>query len=387
MNNFIYDIPTKVYFGQGQIVHLPELIQTCGSRVLLVYGGGSVKKTGVYDTITHLLRENGIEWQELSGVQSNPKIGSVREGVRLVREHQLDCVLAVGGGSTLDCSKAICAGVPYAGDPWELVLDRTKVQDCLPLITVLTMAATGSEMDNIAVISNPETKDKRGFSSYGMYPRFSILDPAYTFTVPRSQTAAGTADIMSHIMESYFDQVRGASVQDGLSEALLKTCIQSAPVALAHPDDYEARANLMWASSLAINGLISYGEDAAWAVHPMEHELSAFYDITHGAGLALLTPYWMQYVLREETLPRFVEYGVNVWGIDPEQEDMAIARQAITKTREFFDSIGMPSHLSELDIDDTHFDVMAMKAAAGGLAYGFVPLDKQDVRRIYEMAL
>ena len=161
MNNFIYDIPTKVYFGQGQIVHLPELIQTCGTRVLLVYGGGSVKKTGLYDTITNLLKENGIAWQELSGVQANPKIGSVREGVRLVREHQLDCVLAVGGGSTLDCSKAICAGAAYEGDPWELVLDRTKVKECLPLITVLTMAATGSEMDNIAVIQSGNPRQAR----------------------------------------------------------------------------------------------------------------------------------------------------------------------------------------------------------------------------------
>ena len=360
MNNFIYDIPTKVYFGQGQIVHLPELIQTCGSRVLLVYGGGSVKKTGLYDTITHLLRENGIEWQELSGVQSNPKIGSVREGVRLVREHQLDC---------------------------ELVLDRTKVQDCLPLITVLTMAATGSEMDNIAVISNPETKDKRGFSSYGMYPRFSILDPVYTFTVPRSQTAAGTADIMSHIMESYFDQVRGASVQDGLSEALLKTCIQSAPVALAHPDDYEARANLMWAASLAINGLNSLGKNRAWTCHPLEHVLSAYYDITHGVGLAILTPRWMKHVLNEQTVDVFARFALNVWSVDPQLDCWTAAQQGIEKLSEFFASMGLPLTLREVGIDESRLEEMAEKAAETDFSRAFVPLTREDILQIYRACL
>lgn len=331
--------------------------------------------------------ENGIEWQELSGVQSNPKIGSVREGVRLVREHQLDCVLAVGGGSTLDCSKAICAGVPYAGDPWELVLDRTKVQDCLPLITVLTMAATGSEMDNIAVISNPETKDKRGFSSYGMYPRFSILDPVYTFTVPRSQTAAGTADIMSHIMESYFDQVRGASVQDGLSEALLKTCIQSAPVALAHPDDYEARANLMWAASLAINGLNSLGKNRAWTCHPLEHVLSAYYDITHGVGLAILTPRWMKHVLNEQTVDVFARFALNVWSVDPQLDCWTAAQQGIEKLSEFFASMGLPMTLREVGIDESRLEEMAEKAAETDFSRAFVPLTREDILQIYRACL
>ena len=387
MNNFIYDIPTKVYFGQGQIVHLPELIQTCGTRVLLVYGGGSVKKTGLYDTITNLLKENEIAWQELSGVQANPKIGSVREGVRLVREHQLDCVLAVGGGSTLDCSKAICAGAAYEGDPWELVLDRTKVKECLPLITVLTMAATGSEMDNIAVMSNPETHDKRGFSSYGMYPRFSILDPTYTYTVPQGQTAAGTADIMSHIMESYFDQVRDASVQDGLSEALLKTCIQSGPAALARPDDYTARANLMWAASLAINGLNSLGKNRAWTCHPLEHVLSAYYDITHGVGLAIATPRWMKHVLNEQTVDVFARFALNVWGVDPQLDCWTAAQQGIDRLSAFFASMGLPMTLREVGIDESRLEEMADQAAKNDFSRAFVPLTREDILEIYRACL
>ena len=375
MKNFNYHIPTDIYFGKGKIRVLGDKITAIGQNILLVYGGGSIKKRA------------GVTVSELPGVEPNPRIQSVRKGIEICRAKGIEGVLAVGGGSTIDCAKVIAAGACYEGDAWELVLDARKITKALPVASVLTLAATGSEMDGFAVISDMEKNEKWGTGNDITKPVFSILDPEYTFSVSKYQTACGTSDIMSHTFENYFNRVPGAYLQARMAEGILKTCIKYAPVAMEEPDNYEARANLMWASSLAINGLISYGEDAAWAVHPMEHELSAFYDITHGAGLALLTPYWMQYVLREETLPRFVEYGVNVWGIDPEQEDMAIARQAITKTREFFDSIGMPSHLSELDIDDTHFDVMAMKAAAGGLAYGFVPLDKQDVRRIYEMAL
>lgn len=387
MNNFIYDIPTKVYFGEGQIAHLPELIRTCGKRVLLVYGGGSIKKSGLYDTIIGLLKENGIESQELSGVQSNPKIESVRQGIQIVREHQLDCVLAVGGGSTLDCSKAICAGVKYDGDPWELVLDRTKVKACLPLITILTMAATGSEMDNIAVISNPETQDKKGFSSYGMFPKFSILDPTYTYSVPALQTAAGTADIMSHIMESYFDQVRDASVQDGISEALLKTCIESAPIALKKPNDYQARANLMWAASLAINGLNSLGKNRAWTCHPLEHVLSAYYDITHGVGLAILTPRWMKHVLNEQTVDVFARFALHVWNVDPQLDCWAAAEEGIARLYEFFVSLGLPMTLREVGIDESRLEEMAEKAAESDFSRSFQPLTCEDILEIYRASL
>ena len=257
----------------------------------------------------------------------------------------------------------------------------------LPIAAVLTNAATGSEMDAFAVISDMEKNEKWGSGNDHTKPVFSILDPTYSMSLPAFQTASGASDIMSHTFENYFNRTKGAYIQSRLAEGVLKTCIHYTPIALAEPDNYEARANLMWASSLAINGLLSCGESAAWSVHAMEHELSAFYDITHGAGLALLTPYWMEYVLREENVWKYVEYGVNVWGIDAQRAPMEIARAAIDKTREFFTSIGMPAHLSELGIDDAHFDIMAEKAANGGLAHGFEPLAKEDVLKIFRMAL
>lgn len=387
MENFFYHVPTDIYFGRGQIAQLGARMASVSKKLLLVYGGGSIKRTGLYDAVCAQLAGAGIEWTELAGVEPNPRIESVRRGVALCRENGLTAVLAVGGGSTIDCAKMVAAGVCYEGDAWDLVLDRRKLTAALPIAAVLTNAATGSEMDGFAVISDMEKNEKWGSGNDHTKPVFSILDPTYSMTLPAWQTASGASDIMSHTFENYFNQTRGAYLQARLAEGVLKTCIHYTPIALEKPDDYEARANLMWASSLAINGLLSCGESAAWSVHAMEHELSAFYDITHGAGLALLTPYWMEYVLREETVWKFVEYGVNVWGLDPNGAPMDIARAAIDKTRAFFASIGMPAHLRELGIDEEHFDIMAEKAANGGLAHGFVPLAKEDVLAIYRMAL
>lgn len=386
MQNFHYNIPTQIYFGKGQIANLGDNLKKLSDRVLLVYGGGSIKRNGLYDAVAQQLKNAGISWEELSGVEPNPRIESVRRGVALCREHQLGAVLAVGGGSVIDCAKVVASGTYYDGDPWDQVLDSDKITKALPVVSVLTLAATGSEMDGFAVISDLSKNEKWGTGNDVTKPVFSIMDPEYTYTVSARQTAAGTADIMSHTFENYFTQEKGAYLQARFCESILKTCIKYAPVALHSPGDYEARANLMWASSMAINGICSYGENTAWAVHPMEHELSAFYDITHGVGLAIMTPNWMEYVLNEDTVWRFVEYGKNVWGIQS-GTDMEIARGAITKTREFFTSLGLPATLGEIGIDSTHFDVMAQKAADGGLEYGFIPLDKEDVKKIFEMAL
>ena len=333
------------------------------------------------------LKRAGSNVYELSGVEPNPRIQSVRAGVKICKENDIEAVLAVGGGSSIDCAKIIAAGACYDGEPWDLVLDANKITRALPVASVLTLAATGSEMDGFAVISDMEKNEKWGSGNDVTRPVFSIMDPEYTYSVSKYQTACGSSDIMSHTFENYFNSTKGAYIQARMAEGILKTCIKYAPVAIEEPENYEARANLMWASSLAINGLISYGEDAAWAVHPMEHELSAFYDITHGAGLALLTPYWMEYVLNDDTLEKFVEYGTNVWDIDKDKAPMEIAKEAIAKTREFFDSIGMPSRLRDLDIDETHFETMAEKAADGGLENGFIPLNKEDVMNIFKMAL
>ncbi len=387
MDNFYYHVPTDIYFGRGEVRHLGARMAQLSKNILLVYGGGSIKRSGLYDAVAAQLADAGVSFTELSGVEPNPRVGSVRRGIALCREHGLTAVLAVGGGSTIDCAKMVAAGVCYEGDVWELVLDRKKITAALPVAAVLTNAATGSEMDGFAVISDTEKHEKWGSGNNYTKPVFSILDPTYSMTLPAYQTASGASDIMSHTLENYFNRTKGAYLQARLAEGVLKTCIHYAPIALEKPDDYEARANLMWASSLAINGLLSCGESAAWSVHPIEHELSAFYDITHGAGLALLTPYWMEYVLREETLWKFVEYGVNVWGIDERREPMEIARAAIRRTREFFTAIGMPAHLRELNIGGEHFDEMAEKAANGGLANGFVPLGKEDVLKILRAAL
>ncbi|MGN0659291.1 MAG: iron-containing alcohol dehydrogenase [Emergencia sp.] len=384
MQNFEYSIPTKIYFGKGQIRKLAEITQF-GTRVLMVYGGGSVKRSGVYDKAAAVLRENAVEFFELSGVDPNPRIETVELGAKLCREKKIDAVLAIGGGSTIDCSKAIAAAARYEGNAWDLVLDSSRITEALPVAAVLTLAATGSEMDGYAVITNPETNDKLDMASELIKPAFSILDPKFTYSVPASQTAAGTADIMSHVLEVYFTTEKDAFLQARMCEAVLKTCIRYGPVAIAEPDNYEARAQLMWASSLAINGLLSYGSDVQWTVHPIEHELSAYYDITHGAGLAILTPAWMEYVLSDETVDKFAEYAVNVWQIHPQPDKWALARAGIEKTRQFFCGMGLPKTLKEVGIGEEKLKEMADKL--DNLTDTYVPLTPEQILEIYKMVL
>ncbi|MGJ0845162.1 iron-containing alcohol dehydrogenase [Tissierella praeacuta] len=389
MLNFNYNIPTKVFFGEGKIEVLGKQIKKHGSRVLLAYGGGSIKKTGIYDEVVKILRENNIPYYELSGIEPNPRVESVEEGVKICRDNDIDFILAVGGGSTIDCSKAIAAAYYYKGNPWDLVIGKAKIEKVLPIGTILTLSATGSEMDAGAVITNMETNQKYGFGHPGFFPKFSILDPRYTYTVSKYQTASGVADIMSHTFEEYFSNEKGAYLQDRLAEAILKTCIKYGGIAIDEPQNYEARANLMWASSLAINGLLGYGKDSLWSVHPLEHELSAYYDITHGVGLAILTPHWMEYVLDEDNLWKFVEYGINVWNIDSNFDDMKIAKLAIEKTSQFFKSLGIPMSLKEVGIDEDKLEVMAKDVIEykEGPVGNFKPLDYKDVLSIYKKAL
>lgn len=386
MNNFYFQLPTKVYFGKGQIVHLGEEIKKYSDNVLLVYGGGSIKRTGLYDTIKDLCVQNDIKVYELPGVEPNPRIGTVRKGAALCKEHGIGAVLAVGGGSVIDCAKVVAAATKYDGDAWDLVLDSSLVKEALPIFTVLTIAATGSEMDRGAVISNPETNDKLAMFSSLFYPKVSILDPEYTYSVPKGQTAAGVADIMSHAFEKYFTRVKGAYLQDRIGEAILQTCIHYGPIAYHEPENYEARANLMWAASQAIDGVTWRGNDVQSTAHPIEHQLSAYYDITHGVGLAILTPVWMEYILNDETLYKFVEYGVNVWRICPDKDDYEIAKEAIAKTKEFFKSIDIPSTLREVGIGEEHLEIMAKKGSHN-LQNAFYPLDEQDVLQILKNAL
>lgn len=385
MENFYYNIPTRVEFGRGAIERLPEFVKELGSRVLIVYGGGSVKRTGLYDKVVRLLDENGIAHVELSGAMPNPRLSSVRSGIDMCRENDIEVILPVGGGSTIDCAKAIAAGAFYDGDVWELTDEPERIERALPIIAVPTMAATGSEMDPYSVITNEDTKSKCDIFSELLYPVYSILNPEYTYTVPAYQTAAGVADIMSHIFEVYFTENGDTFMQDRMMESLLKVLIKYGPVAVKEPDNYDARANIMWASEWAINGFIACGKKGPWPAHSIEHQLSAYYDITHGHGLAIITPVLMEYILGEKSLPHLVNYGVNVWDIDKNMEPYEIAREAIAKTAALYEEMGLSADLEELGVpygDD--FDEMAAKAAAEGLKYCLVPLGKEDVVEIYK---
>ena len=386
MNDFTYSIPTTIHFGRDQLSHLAELKES-GSHVLLVYGGGSIKRSGLYDAVLHELDKAGLTVFELPGVEPNPRIESVRRGVELCQKEQIDMVLAVGGGSAIDCAKVVAAGAKYAGDAWELVTDPSKIAAALPIYAISTLSATGSEMDTIAVISDLTKNEKWPTAAAVLRPTMSILNPEYTYSVPARQTSAGTADIISHIFENYFTNVRDASVQLGFCEALLKTVFTSGAIALREPDNYAARANLMWASCFAINGLLQVGAEVTWCVHPIEHELSAFYDIVHGEGLAILTPRWMRYVLSDQTAAVFAAYGRNVWGLSGDN-DNAVAMKAIAETEKFFfQTLRLPSTLRDVGItDETHFEIMAEKAAAGCKG-AFVPLTKDDIISIFRMSL
>lgn len=386
MNNFRFHAPTEMLFGKGQIKHLTDVISRYGKNVLLCYGGGSIKRNGIYDKIKELLKDCKIV--ELSGIEPNPKIETVERGIRLCREHNIDVVLAAGGGSTIDCAKVVAAGVNYEGNAWDIVTDPSKITKVLPIVTILTLAATGSEMDSYAVISNMKTNEKIGTGSWGMIPKTSICDPEYLYSVPKMQTAAGTADIMSHVIENYFSTVNDSFVADKFAEGLLQTCLKYCPIALENPENYEARANLMWASSMALNGITECGKDQPWTCHPIEHELSAFYDITHGVGLAIITPKWMRYILSDKTVDKFVQYAENVFNIENNGDKFAVANKAIDKTEQFFSACGIPMTLKELNIDETHFEKMAEDAVKfGGLQYAYVPLDKQDVINILKECL
>lgn len=389
MLNFKHDIPTKLYFGKGQLEHLTEELSRFGTKVLLAYGGGSIKRTGLYDKIKAMLDESNFTVFELDGIEPNPRIESVQRGVEICRTNDVDVILAVGGGSTIDCSKAVAVGTFYEGDLWEMVTNSKPGRKALPLIDVLTIAATGSEFDGGGVISNLTLNDKMGASF--TYPAVSFCDPELTFTVPAYQTAAGSADIMNHIFEGYFSKTSDSDLSDGIAETILKSVIKNLPIALAIPDNYAARANLMANSSVACSGIPEYGKQStAWPCHAMEHQLSAYYDITHGVGLAILTPRWMRHILAKDStiaLPRFVRFARNVWGLEGDDE-MALAKAGIDRLEQFFGEVGIPMTLTELNIDRTHFDEMAAKANKGNrLASAFVPLDEEDVKEILEACL
>lgn len=389
---FIYCNPTKVYFGHDAMSHIYEELPRWGKNVLLVYGGGSIKESGIYDKVVDEIRKAGVSAYEISGVKPNPELPLAVKGARFCREAGIDLILAVGGGSVIDTAKVIAGSALYEGDPWELVKSRAQISRALPLLAISTMAATGSEMNSCAVITNPDTHEKLGWTTEALRPKVSFLDPKNTFTVPPAQTAFGSADILSHILEVYLNRAEGFDAMDGFMESMMRSVIRWAPLAMADGANEEARANLLWDSEWAINDLIDRGHSVSWSCHALEHELSAFYPVPHGLGLAILTPAFMEYVLNEDTAPRLARFAARVMGVKEGKNEMKTARKGIKKLRKFFrKALSLPGSLSEIGMDDALFEDMAAHAMAwkgeDGILHGFSPLTEEDLLAIYRKAL
>lgn len=388
MNNFVFHNPTRLIFGRGQLTQLRPELERYGKRVLVVYGGGSIKRTGLYDEVLSILRDAGAEVHELAGVEPNPRLGTVHKGVEICRREQIDFILAIGGGSVIDCVKAIAVGARYEGDVWEVITRKGQATGAVPFGTVLTLAATGSEMNPGSVITNWATKEKVGWNAPPYtYPAFSILDPVYTFTVPRNQTVYGVVDMMSHALEQYFHDATNTPLQDRWIEGLLRTVIEAAPTALENPEEYEARETLLLCGTMALNRILSMGTIGDWATHSIEHAVSAVYDIPHGGGLAILFPNWMKYCL--ETNPgRFAQLAVRVFAVDPAgRSDREVGLEGIERLRQFWSRIGAPSRLADYQIGEDQIDLMAEKATPNGVIGRFRKLTKEDVAEIYRMSL
>lgn len=385
MENFVYYNPTQLIFGRGQLAQLEEKAKQLGNTVLLVYGGGSIKRSGLYDKVTALLQAAGCRVLELPGVEPNPRLSTVKKGIDLCRTEGVDWILAVGGGSVIDAAKAVAVGVPYEGDVWDFYSRKAVAEKALPLGTVLTLAATGSEMNRGSVVTNWETKEKHGAGT--TFPTFSILDPENTFSVPRDQTIYGISDILSHVFEQYFTHTTEIPLQTRFAESIMKTVIENAERVLENPHDYDARANILYCGTMALNGTLPVGVTTDWATHSIEHAVSAVYDIPHGGGLAIIFPKWMRYVYREN-VARFVRFAVEVWNVDPAgKTDEEVALEGIAATEAFFARIGAPTRLADYQITDEYLEEMAEKATPFGPIGQFKTLTKEDVLEILRMAL
>ncbi len=390
MNNFIYNIPTKVYFGENQLQkNLGQEIKKYGEKVLLVYGGGTIKKIGLYQDIIQELQDFNIEVYEFSGIEPNPRHTSINKAASICKEKDIDVILGVGGGSVIDSCKIIAAGRYYDGDIWDFVAKKAEIQKALPIITILTLAATGSEMNTTSVISNIETNEKKSVKSPLTLPKVSFLDPTITYSVNKYQTACGSCDILSHILETYFSRNNGLYMLDTVMEGLMKTVIKYSKIAYNQPKNYEARANLMWASSWAINGFARMDRQPnIWVCHLLEHQLSAFYDITHGLGLAILTPRYLRYMLNENTVDRYYQFGVNVWNIDESLPKMEVAEKSIECLEKLlYKDLELTNNLSDLNIDERHFEEMANRICSNGIVEGFMDIDKEDIMEIFKECL
>ncbi|MEG1364880.1 MAG: iron-containing alcohol dehydrogenase [Cetobacterium sp.] len=386
MLNFDFQNKTEIIFGKNTEERVGVETAKYGKKVLLHYGGGSIKKSGLYDRVITELKNNNIEIFELNNVKPNPRLSLVNEGIKICKENNIDIILAVGGGSVIDSAKAIAAGAKYDGDVWDFFLKKLLVTDALPIGVILTIPAAGSESSSGSVITNENGWYKKSFGGDVIRPKFAIMNPELTYTLPAYQTAAGGVDIMAHVMERYFTNEPNVDFTDRLCEATLKTMIVNIPKALKNPTDYNSRAEIMWASTIAHNNLLGTGRLGDWASHNIEHELSGIYDIAHGAGLAIIFPAWMKYVYKHN-MEKFIQFATRVWNVEydynsPEET----ALEGIRRMTSFFKEIGMPITLEDAGINNEKFEEMASKATEFGPQGNFVKLNKQDIVEIYKLA-
>nr|WP_300001964.1 iron-containing alcohol dehydrogenase [Tissierella sp.] len=383
MKNFNFQMQTRIIFGKDQVEMLEELLKGKYKNVLIHFGAGSIKKSGLFDEITEILKRIDVNFFELGGVEPNPKLGLVQEGIKLCREKDIDLILAVGGGSAIDSAKAIGIGAKYDGDVWDMFQGKSAPTDTIPLGVVLTFPATGSETSTGTVITKEEGLYKRSTGGDIVRPIFAIMDPKYTLTLPDEQTFAGVMDILSHIFERYFTNTEDVDFIDYLSEGAMKSIIKNAYMLKRNTTDYAARAEIMLSGSIAHNGLLGLGREDDWASHSIAHEISALYGTTHGVTLSIIFPAWMKYVYNEN-VERFVQFGREVFGVELEGEEGAL--KAIESFENFLKAIDLPTRLSEIDIDDSNFETMAGKATENGAIGSFKRLEKQDVIDIYNLA-
>lgn len=389
MDAFTFYNPTKIVFGKDCVSQLSEELARYGKTVLLTYGGGSIKKNGIYDAVMAQLQAAGKTVVELSGIMSNPRMEKVQEGADLCRKHNVDFVLAVGGGSVIDCSKFI-AGVAKTApdfDWWEhMFMKRENVTEALPIGVVLTMSATGSEMNNRGVVTNWELQKKMGGFGDALFPQFSYLDPTYTYTMPQEQLVNGICDMLSHLMEQYFSLPETNNLSDAMIEAAFKNIMENADIAVKNPTDYEARSNLMWGATIALNGIMGLGKKQDWMAHQIEHSLSAFHDIAHGAGLAIVHPMLLRYIYKDH-VARFVRFATNVWGLKRSDydSDEALALAGIEALRAYFKSLGAPTTLTEVGIPAEDLPAIAEKSNRYPTSY--TNFTTEDILNIYKSAL
>lgn len=388
MDNFNFRNPTRILFGKGMEQQVGTHCAKNGSKVLLHYGGGSIKKTGLHEAITASLKAAGVPFAELPGVKPNPRLSLVREGVAMCKDQGIDLVLAVGGGSVIDSAKAIAVGSVYEGDVWDFFTNKAVPQQALPVATILTFPAAGSEASTGCVITNEEGDLKRAFNSELVYPRFSILNPELAFTLPDYQVSCGVADILAHLMERYFTNTQHVELTDRLIEATMKTVINNVHTVLAQRDNYEAWSQIMWAGTIAHCNLLNTGREGDWGSHDIEHELSGIYDVTHGAGLAVVFPAWMKYVFKHD-VARFAQFANRVFNVDHDFfSPEATALRGIERLTEFFRSINLPVTLKELGVPEDRLEEMAIKCTDNDThATGkFIPLDSKGVLEVYRLA-